>query len=342
VIGEAISIYGSTVFFLLFGSTILFIILLKVFRKRGAQHKTFVRIFKLFCIIFLGVLALFGGDLIFLGVAEVLSGEPGGNPWIMIGSGFVIMTMAGVVFYRLFIAGPRALRKLERRKKEYPNAPWMWVDEWLERRIVYSGTGNLVFAWFVIPVVISGIVFVSYMNRAIILVKMQSSSRFEVIAFSLLMLFILVPGLLMAVSWTRGQLKYGKSIFEMSTYPGIVGGELAGTIYTRMKDIPQDGFKVQLVCELTETSDLPRGVSATPVSLWTSERKVLMQELKMGPEGLLIPVSFSIPPGAEETDLWWSSPDRRINWMLLAFSSRKGTQYLSQFNVPIFRTHAKV
>ena len=195
MIGEAISIYGSTVFFLLIGSTILFIILLKVFRKRGAQHKTFVRIFKVFSIIFLGVLALFGGDLIFLGVAEVLSGEPGGNPWIMIGGGFVIMTMAGVVFYRLFIAGPRALRKLERRKKEHPIAPWMWVDEWLEKRIVYSGTRNLVFAWFVIPVVISGIVFVSYMNRAIILAKMQGSSRFEVIAFSLLMLFILVPGL---------------------------------------------------------------------------------------------------------------------------------------------------
>jgi len=145
----------------------------------------------------------------------------------------------------------------------------------------------------------------------------------------------------MAVSWTRGQLKYGKSIFEMSTYPGIVGGELAGTIYTRMKDIPKDGFKVQLVCELTEHSS-GRSSNTSTVSLWTAERKVLMQELKMGPEGVSIPVSFSIPPGAEETDLWWSSHGRRINWMLLAFSGRKGTQYLSQFNVPIFRTHAKV
>src|SRR5512139_2167359 len=114
----------------------------------------------------------------------------------------------------MFIAGPRALRKLMKRKKEHPNAPWMWVDKWLERRIVYSPTGNLVFAWFVIPVVISGTVFAYYTNRAIILAKLQSSSRFEVIAFSLLMLFILVPALLMAVSWTRGQLKYGKSIFE--------------------------------------------------------------------------------------------------------------------------------
>ncbi len=104
----------------------------------------------------------------------------------------------------------------------------------------------------------------------------------------------------------------------------------------------KDGFKVQLVCELTETSDLPRRGSATPVPLWTSERKVLMQELKMGPEGVSIPVSFSIPPGAEETDLWWSSQDRRINWMLLAFSGRKGAQYLNQFNVPIFKARAKM
>ncbi|RPJ06575.1 MAG: hypothetical protein EHM36_06800 [Deltaproteobacteria bacterium] len=339
MIGDILAIYGSTVFFLLFGSTILFLTLLGVFRKREAQYRTFVRYFKVYSIIVLGVLVLFGGELISLGVTEVLSGEPGGNPWITIGGGLAIITIVGVAFYVFFIAGPRALRKFESRKKEHPNAPWMWVDEWLERRIVYSGTGNLVFVWFVIPVVIFGGGFVWYMNRAIILAKMQSSSRFEVIAFALLMLFILVPALLGAVSWTRGQLKYGKSIFELSTYPGIVGGELAGTIYTRMKEIPKDGFKVQLACELTERSS-GRSSNTSTVFLWAAERKVLMQELKMGPEGVSIPVSFSIPPGAEESDLWMSH-NRRIDWTLSAFSGRKGTQYLSQFNVPVFKAWPK-
>ncbi len=335
MLGDAVSICGSMVFFLFFGSTILFLALLVASRKRGGQHKTLVRYFKIYAVIVLGVLALFGGELIFLGATAVLSGEPGGNPWILISGGLAIIAIVGAVFYIFFIAGPRAARKSERRKTEYPRAPWMWVDRWSERRIVYSPTGNLVFAWIVIPVVISGLVFVSYMNRAVILAKMQGSSRFEVIAFSLLMFLILVPGLLMAVSWTRGQLKYGKSVFEMSTYPGVIGGELAGTIYTRMKGIPKDGFKVQLMCELTERSR-GRTTNTTTVSLWTAERKILMQELKMEPEGVSIPVSFSIPPTAEETDLW-VSPNRKIDWMLYAFTSRKGTQYLSQFSVPVFK-----
>jgi len=342
MIGDAVSIWGSTVFFLFFGSTILFFALLVASRKRGGQHKTLARYFKIYSVILMGVFALFGSELIFLGVEKVLSGEPGGNPWIMIGligGGLAIIAIVGAAFYIFFIAGPRAARKFERRKTEYPGAPWMWVDRWSERRIVYSATGNLVFAWVVIPVVISGLVFVSYMNRAVILAKMQGSSRFEVIAFSLLMFFILVPGLLMAVSWTRGQLKYGKSVFEMSTYPGIIGGELAGTIYTRMKDIPKDGFKVQLMCELTERSR-GRTTHTATVSLWTAERKVFMQELKMGPEGVSIPVSFSIPPTAEETDLWMSR-NRKIDWMLYAFTSRKGTQYLSQFSVPVFKARPK-
>jgi protein-S-isoprenylcysteine O-methyltransferase Ste14 len=144
MIGEVISIYGSTVFFLFFGSSILFFILLKASRRRGS--KTLKRYFKVYSVIVLGVLVLFGAELIFGGVTQVLSGEPGGSPWIpwiMIGGGSAILTVAGLVFYLIFIAGPRALRKLMKRKKEHPNARWMWVDKCLERRIVCSPTGNL-------------------------------------------------------------------------------------------------------------------------------------------------------------------------------------------------------
>lgn len=325
-------VHSAVILIFILSTLLLFVFLIIVKKKKSGFLEKITRVYS---IIPLGLLAYLGGLLIFAGIREILHEEVQIKQFLIIGLGFTLIAGAGFPFYILFVARKRAEIKLENRKKEYPNAPWMWVDRWSERRIVYSGTGNLVFAWFVILVVISGIVFISYMNRAIILAKMQGSSRFEVIAFSLLMLFILVPGLLMALSWTRGQLKYGKSIFEMSTYPGIVGGELAGTICTRMKEIPKDGFKVQLVCELTETTGSGRRVTTT-VPLWTAEREVLMQELKMGPEGISIPVLFSIPPTAEETDLW-PSQDRNIAWMLVAFSARKGTQYLSQFSVPVFK-----
>jgi hypothetical protein len=255
MIGEVISIYGSTVFFLFFGSSNLFFILLKASRRRGS--KTLKRYFKVYSVIVLGVLVLFGAELIFGGVTQVLSGEPGGSPWIpwiMIGGGSAILTVAGLVLYLIFIAGAEGTEEADEAKKGASQRPMDVGRQVFGEKDCLFPHGQPVFAWFVIPVVISGTVVAYYTNRAIILAKLESSSRFEVIAFSLLMLFILVPALLMAVSWTRSQLKYGKSVFEMSTYPGIVGGELAGTIYTRMKEIPKDGFKVQLVCELTEHS----------------------------------------------------------------------------------------
>jgi hypothetical protein len=37
----------------------------------------------------------------------------------------------------------------------------------------------------------------------------------------------------------------------------------------------------------------------------------------MGPEGVLIPASFSIPPSAEESDLWTSHAEESIGCCLL-------------------------
>ena len=331
-------VHSAVVLIFILSTLLLFVFLIVVKKKKTASLE---KITKVYSIIPLGILAYLGGLLIFAGIREILHGEIQIKQFMIIGLGFTLIAGAGVPFYIFFVAGKRAEIKLENRKKEYPDAPWMWGDKWPSRRIVYSGTGRLILLWLVFSVVFGGFVFISYMNREIILAKMQGGSRFEVIVFSSITFFIFAIVLLMAVSYTRGILKFGKSIFEMSSYPGIIGEELAGTIHTQMRDIPKDGFTLELECELTEIR-MPDGRQLrdlTPVSVWKAKKKVPFGELNMGPQGVTAPVSFSIPADARESDEW--SPDKRINWILSAFSSLEGRQYLSQFIVPVFKTRSK-
>jgi len=248
------------------------------------------------------------------------------------------MAAGGVPLYLYFISREVAIRTLERRKKKYPDAPWMWVDQWSTKSIVYSGRGPISFGWFVLFVMTAGLAAVSYVNREKILSKVEESAL-EVIAFYSIFCFILCVGFYAVLSLLRGYLKFGKSIFEMTTYPGIIGGELAGTIQTHMKNIPEEGFDLELRCTLIDlTSQAGRRLRSTDttVSIWEAQKKIRLEEVSLGPEGVSIPVSFSIPAEAKESDAW--SWDKRIVWTLSAFSSLGGAQYLSQFDVPVFKT----
>jgi hypothetical protein len=137
-------------------------------------------------------------------------------------------------------------------------------------------------------------------------------------------------------------LKSGKSIFEMTTYPGIIGGELAGRVQTHMKNIPGKGFDLELQCRLidltSQSGSQLRNIDTT-VSIWEGNKKVRLEEVSLGPEGVSFPVSFSIPADALESDAW--SWDKRVVWTLSAFSSLGGAEYLSQFIVPVFKTRSK-
>jgi hypothetical protein len=187
----------------------------------------------------------------------------------------------------------------------------------------------------------AGLAAVSYVNREKILSKVEESA-IEVITFYSIFCFILLAGFYALVSLLRGYLKSGKSTFEMTTYPGTIGGELAGRIQTQMKDIPEKGFDLELQCgliDLTSQSGRRYGKTDSAVSIWEAQKKVRLEEVSLGPEGVSIPVSFSIPAEVQESDAW--SWDKRIVWTLSAFSSLGGAQYLSQFDVPIFKPRSK-
>lgn len=317
---------------------ILFFVLIMVVKDEKLRSK----IVKGFLILLLGGLFVAGCGSVFTGMIEVFRGEIDvGQFLLQIVVGFLFMAAGGVPLYVYFISREAAIRKFERRKKEYPDAPWMWVDQWSRKSIVYSGKGPISFGSFVLLVMTAGLAAVSYVNREKILSKVEESAL-EVIAFYSIFCLILFVGFYAVVSLLRGYLKSGKSIFEMTTYPGIIGGELVGTIQTHMKNIPEEGFDLELQCRLTDLTSQSgsqlRNIDTT-VSIWEGKKKVRLEEVSSGPEGVSIPVSFSIPADARESDAW--SWDKRVVWTLSAFASLRGAEYLSQFDVPVFKPRPK-
>jgi hypothetical protein len=326
--------FGYTVVFIF----ILFFVLIMVVK----DEKLRLKIVKSFLILVLGGLFIAGCGSIVTGMIETFQGEMDGAQFLLqIIIGFLFMAVGGIPLYLYFISREVAIRRLGRRKKKYPDAPWMWVDQWSTKSIVYSAKGPISFGWFVLLVMTAGLAAVSYVNREKILSKVEESAS-EVITFYSIFCFILLAGFYALVSLLRGYLKSGKSTFEMTTYPGSIGGELAGRIQTQMKDIPEKGFDLELQCgliDLTSQSGRRYGKTDSAVSIWEAQKKVRLEEVSLGPEGVSIPVSFSIPAEVQESDAW--SWDKRIVWTLSAFSSLGGAQYLSQFDVPIFKPRSK-
>jgi hypothetical protein len=141
---------------------ILFFVLIMVVKDEKLRSK----IVKGFLILLLGGLFVAGCGSIFTGMIEVFRGEMDAGQFLLqIIIGFLFMAAGGVPLYLYFISREVGIRRLERRKKEYPDAPWMWVDQWSRKSIVYSGKGPISFGWFVLLVMTAGLAAVSYVNR---------------------------------------------------------------------------------------------------------------------------------------------------------------------------------
>ncbi len=309
-----------------FSIFVLFIVLILTVKDKARPI-----VAKSFLALVLGFLALAGIMAMFTGIVEALRGRMDAlQLLIQIPAGLVLAASGGIPLYFLFVSGEAAKRRFERRKARHPNAPWMWVKEWSEGRLVWSPKGQVSFVWFVLIVMTAGLLTVSYLNRHLIRSKLEDSPL-EVVGFYAIFGGIMLVGFLAAVQLLRGFLKFGGSTFELSGPCGVVGGELLGRIHTGIKETPSPKFDLQLRCKRRSV-----GGTHDEAMMWHDDKEVPPGEAGLGPDGLMIPVRFSIPADASESDPW--SPEWRIDWTLTASSSIGGRLYLSEFTVPVFRT----
>ncbi len=290
----------------------------------------------------MNVLALLLGGLTLVGIVSMLGGiweavhgrMHAAQLVAQLAVGLVLVAGGAIPLWVSFLSRGAEARSLKRRQACHPEAPWMWTAEWSAGRLVYSDRRAVTFVWFVLLVMTGGLAGISYLNRAVI-AEHLNVSWLAVTGFYTIYCLLLLIGYAAGVKLLRGYLEFGRSVFEPSSPFGVVGGQLAGNIRTRMREIPPAGVELTVSCRRLDPTSPTADVGAG-TGVWQSHLTVQPSQAGLGPDGAVIPVAFAIPADAPESDAW--SPDRRIVWTLRATASVPGPiPYDCEFTVPVFR-----
>ena len=238
----------------------------------------------------------------------------------------VLFGGAGFGLVAAGLVGSRKTKRHEELEALHPDEPWLQNEDWHEGRI-HSSTK----AAFITSAVFAGVWNLISMP-VVVFAHEQIFDPDNRVALVALLFPVVGIGL---VVWAARSLirwrKFGESIFEMRTIPGVIGGPLEGTIRTSVNVRPEAGFDVML-------SSIHRYRSGSGKSRSTHE-KVLWQKLyraALDRSSAGIPIAFQVPYDCEPTED--ADADNQRIWKLEVKAEVEGVDYHVQFEVPVFRT----
>src|SRR6201997_5957481 len=172
------------------------------------------------------ILLLFAVPFCGFGMAAFIKGlravASGGSSqyWGMMIIGLVFSVIGFAFFYAL-IKGPSAAKKIDRRRADNPDQPWLWRDDWAQGRAISQTKSSMTSAW------IWAVLWNMLSIPAVLLVPREQ-------LFTVRMLGVLgfpavgIGFLIWAIRETLRWMEFGKTYFELSAVPCIPGRELRG------------------------------------------------------------------------------------------------------------------
>ena len=273
------------------------------------------------------LLYAFGMPFCFFGVAmlgfAIYQARSGGT------SLAAFSALSGVIFAGIGIGiiltlghGARAQAAIDRLREQYPDAPWLWREEWATGRIFSEGSANAMAAWL----------FATFWNAVswpiFYFVYFNPSESFGVLgSFTILSAIFPLTGIVLIGLAIRATLRWVASrgsYLEMATIPGQIGGALAGTVRLMPPSRANREFKVTLSC-INRSSGQNSKVEEV---IWRSDQTV------RGSSFSGIHVDFQIPPECQPTDA--ASADSSIMWRLVTTAPFSSRTFEAAFEVPVF------
>ncbi len=278
----------------------------------------------IFCLPFIG----FGLFAVYAGLEKWIAGEPGeGAMLTLFGLLFV-----GVAFAVLALArrGSRLKQQIEARKARYADAPWLWNEAWADGRLRSSARAGVILAW-VFALVWNGI---SLPLCFALPREIESGNHAAWIGalFPLVGVGLLVWAVRATLHWR----KFGESRFEMPRVPGVLGGELSGTLHASLALAGSANFSARLACIRRYTTGSGKNRSTHERILWTEQERIPGTAAGRGPHGVALPVRFAIPFDTRPSDPLPS--DDYILWRLEVSADVSGVDFHTHFDVPVFQT----
>ncbi|HEX6767440.1 MAG TPA: hypothetical protein VF103_18205 [Polyangiaceae bacterium] len=224
-------------------------------------------------------------------------------------AGFSIAVLLGgsVGFVLDELSGARRSRA----KETHPEEPWLWDEQWAAGRIAYSPLGGAIGLGVMAA-------FIDFFAFTVFVVALREFS-FGILIFLLVLGGAALATSALTVTLVRQHFAFGKSELVLDTIPGVIGGELAGTVEVRMANADRTlEFQVSIACS---------GRSRQP-DVWKKEIVVAADAWRRRGELVAVPFRFELPNNLPA--------DRPYSVRVSA--DAKPVSYQANFSVPVFRT----
>jgi len=230
------------------------------------------------------------------------------------------------------LQGYQSSQQIDERKIQHPDKPWLWHKDWSSRLIQDSNRSSLSYIWFfsIFWNLISVPMSLTVLPREIL------QNRNYPALLGLLFPLVGAGLLIWAIRATLRWKKFGTSVLELETLPGVIGGHLKGLLQTRTALLPEEGLSLKLTCINRTVSGSGKNRSVNEKILWRERQVIPKDRIEARVQGSSIPFTFEVPYDAKETDR--KNMDNAILWYVDAAASVPGVDYAAQFEVPLFRT----
>ena len=139
-----------------------------------------------------------------------------------------------------------------------------------------------------------------------------------------------------AIRKTAQRFRFGKSVLELATFPGVIGGHLLGVVYTPVKLQATDGFDVALSCVQRVITAHGKNQTAHDVVIWHEEQHLVRAAMEQDMTRTAILVGFQIPRECQPS--FHAAGSNDIRWKLRVRAKVPGVDYESTFEVPVYVT----
>lgn len=132
--------------------------------------------------------------------------------------------------------------------------------------------------------------------------------------------------------------KFGVTILEMESFPGVIGGYVKAQIELPLKLQLVDSIPVTLACIKQSTSGSGKNRSTSYRMLWQQELRIKPSDLRVHQGKLMAPLEFLIPHDCKETTQIGNHDG--VFWKIDLKADLPGIDFYADFKLPVMLTPA--